>query len=298
MKHESSRTLSALARPDFIDCEDAEIFVSRRIDGELTPADLALLKAHLKGCASCRAQAEAWAETSCVLVDSISTLWTDESDAAAAPRELPVMLPTPKRGAYWLPLGMLASQAVAILGLCAYLFVFAPHAEAPRITVHANDAAPTRLAPLSTEQHHAVEVEIVASIEPAPPVLPAPAPAPLPKLAELLASGPVETVVVALNDESPQTIALAAPLPPVPLKPVSHVSMDFQIGDQCGRLTLLGDILSGKAVIRVSDASGHTQVVAQQDIDTLPPGQRAAVRRFLAACAEPALRERFEELRK
>jgi hypothetical protein len=106
-------------------------------------------------------------------------------------------------------------------------------------------------------------------------------------------------VLVAPGGGEPEKpLEFAAPLPPIALDPVPNVSMDFQLGDQSGRLTLLGDILSGRAVIRMSDALGRTQDVAQQDIDTLLPEQRAAARRFLAACAEPALRARFGELRK
>jgi anti-sigma factor RsiW len=291
-------------RPDSIDCEDAEIMVSRRIDGELAPQDLALLKTHLKGCANCRAQAEAWAETSCVLVDSISTLWTEENEAPVI-RDLPKKLPTPRRGAYWLPLSMLASQAVAIVGLIAYLWFFAPSAEAPKMTergpVTASIPAQKLPTPKLVDRRAEIAAELatitvqsadyhrITPFEPELIEVSAPAAQPV----------EVAPVVEAAPAEIQKSVEFAAPLPPVELKKIPNVSMDFEMGEQCGRVTLLGDILSGKAVIRISDSQGRTQDVAQQDVDTLlPQPQRTAVRHFLARCAEPALRARFEELRK
>lgn len=331
MRHESTGAQFVTRRTDSIDCEEAELFVSRRIDGELEPADFALLKAHLKCCEKCRAQAQAWAETNCVLTDSISSMWTDDTGVSARvpSHDRLKTLPTPQRRCHWVPLSMLASQTAAIVGLAAYLLFFSSRAEAPQKSTKLRPQPPAEMprvespAPIAmsssqprtpeipAEKAHAVATKIdepklttptpivVSEKETVAAVAEAPANQNTTDEPQPVAAVETHTPAPIAAPVRPEPVILAAPRPPVMPKLIPNVSMDFEIGDHAGRLTLLGDVLSGRAVIRITDNEGKMQEFAQADVDTLvPEPQRSAVRRFLAACASPALRSRFAEFQK
>ncbi len=293
-------------RPDKINCEEAEILISRHLDGELEPSRLPPLKSHLRQCNACRSQAEAWAETSFSLGDSISTLWAEEISSRATSNNK-AALSTAQRGAYWLPLSMLASQAVAIVGLAVYVTFFASPAQAPRTSVRVPEPKPVE----RTSQPAPLAINTVRADAPKPSE-----PAHVAAAAQSLAlprreisysipiEEPIETEVAVAEPAAPSNTPLAtppvfaAPLPPVLPRLVSNVSMDFQSGERFARITLLGDIASGKAVIRMMDPQGRVVDVAQGDVSTLlAEPERSAVRRFLAACAAPELLARFKALK-
>jgi len=308
-----------------IDCEQAELFMSRQIDGELGAMDLPLLRAHLVLCRSCREQAVHWTVQSDLLSQSLNDLTPavdKQRKVARAEIRKPKVSPT---RTFALPAGMVAAQVLALSGL---FFFFSGTAEAPH---SARNRAPkaepkveTQLAMPPLEKNPAVEriegVEVSTGLAQAETVkiehlgtphqiaLPSPVAA-----IEFKAVEPVPTVVATAQPIVPliatlkkQEHVLAAIRETSIPKIISNVSTVYSISgdsvrgveEEHGRIEVLGDVLAGKAVIRLSDWKGNVKEVAQPDVATaLKSPHREIVERFISYCTQPSFQKRFEAAR-
>ncbi|HLX63298.1 MAG TPA: zf-HC2 domain-containing protein [Planctomycetota bacterium] len=114
--------------------------------------------------------------------------------------------------------------------------------------------------------------------------------APLPRLNEPRPQGS--------GPRAEETLAQLAPSPA--LKPLAGVGMTYSILTESGareegHITILGDVLNGKAVVRLESGAGAVIDAAQSNLDTLSPARRAVARRLLEECLEPGHRKRMEE---
>jgi anti-sigma factor RsiW len=285
-----------------VSCEHAEVLVSRRLDGELDPSDALLLDAHLECCEICRAHLQSWTNQSDTLSQSLNGLWSVPSDALL----VAVKFPQPKAARpFWVPLGMMASQFAALIGLALYIMFCATPASAPD-----NDRV--------TDRSPRPTAEAKSAIEAAPA---APLPIESVKQVSQISEEIVVTVAVAEKVETPAVINVSHVEAPAPEKPVvkeqalasisvpympmliPNVSADFEIAipgsseKDSGRVAILGDFFNGKAVIRLVDSSGAVSEIAQPDLNTLlSEPRRGFVKRFLAECSRPEMRSRFKEI--
>ena len=102
-----------------IDCEIAEVLISRKVDGELNAADNGRLQEHLRICIKCSCRLESWIHQSRRISGELDGLWPRGSrggDAVLPPLQLP-------RNAIF-PLSIAASQVVACAGLIVYCLFF------------------------------------------------------------------------------------------------------------------------------------------------------------------------------
>jgi hypothetical protein len=285
-----------------VSCEHAEVLVSRRLDGELDSSDALLLDAHLECCENCRAHLQSWTNQSDTLSQSLNGLWTVPSDALL----VAVKVPEPKAPRpFWVPLGMMASQFAALIGLALYIMFCATPASAP------GNERVTGIAP-----RHAIEAKSANEVIPA-----ATLPPESEKKVSQIAEEPVVPIAVAEKIETQAVVNVSHVAAPVPENPVikeqalasinlphmpmliPNVSADFEIAvpgsteKDSGRVAILGDFFNGKAVIRLVDSSGAVTEIAQPDLNTLlSEPRRGVVKRFLAECSRPEMRSRIEEV--
>lgn len=301
-----------------IDCERAELFMSRQIDGELDAADLPLLRAHLVLCRDCREQAVHWTVQSDLLSQSLNDL-TPAADkqrkVARAETRKPKVSAT---RTFALPAGMIAAQVLAMAGL---FLSFSGTAEAPHT---ARNRAP--------KSEPKVEIELAMPLVEKKPAVEKIDVSTVLAQAEILKSEHVETPLpapVAVNEIkafeiAPILVESAQPVAPVIAAPkkqehvlaaigetsipkiISNVSTVYSISadsvrgveEEHGRIEVLGDVLAGKAVIRLSDWTGNVKEIAQADIAaTLKSPHREIVERFLEQCSQPNFQRRFEASR-
>jgi hypothetical protein len=283
-----------------VSCEHAEVLVSRRLDGELDPSDALLLDAHLECCENCRTHLHSWSNQSDTLSQSLNGLWTVPSDALL----VAVQVPKPKAPRqFWVPLGMMASQFAAFIGLGLYIMFCATPASAPgneRVTgisprpgveaKSADEVVPAVVPTEADKQVLQVSEETIAPIAVAEKV-------------ETPLAGNVSHVAAVPEKPVVKEQALASiSLPHMPML-IPNVSADFEIAipgsteKDSGRVAILGDFFNGKAVIRLVDSSGAVSEIAQPDLNTLlSEPRRAVVKRFLVECSRPEMRSRFEEV--
>jgi predicted anti-sigma-YlaC factor YlaD len=291
-----------------IDCNEAELLGSRRLDSELDEADALVLDAHLNACPNCRAALESWSEQGDALEESLQSLWTaTESPAAPAvsPKTEQSIFRPPR--SVWLPMGMAASQVLALVGLSIYFVFFGSPASAPQVTerqpepasapdILATPATPFVSPPYQGGENRAPEVALSSEALAAPLDV---------KIVMSAQSDQVQLSVVtvpakAAQPAAPQEIVMAAPRSSAPLIEIGNLSLTFRLADennsaeQSGRMLLLGDVLHGRGAVRIIDSSGKMQEIAQADIDTLLRSPlREVVRSFIRECARPDVRARL-----
>ena len=297
-----------------VSCEHAEVLVSRRLDGELDPSDALLLDAHLKCCENCRAHLQFWTSQSDTLSQSLNGLWSVPSDALSA--TVKTAPPEKQVRPFWVPLGMMASQFAAFIGLGLYIMFCASPASAPgndrlsgsssRPALESKTETEIVPAPLSVEgDKHASQIPVIQSAPVSQIVEKPAAPAPIAAAPVAASSGPLN---VSHSDPAPtrpvaQEQGLASiNIPNMPML-IPNVAMDFEISipgseeKDSGRVAILGDFFHGKAIVRLTDANGTVSEFAQPDLDTvLSAPRRLVVKRFLAECSRPEMRSRFEEV--
>jgi len=265
--------------PDSIDCGFAELLISRRVDGELAPDDSPLLDAHLAACPACRERDREWLHQSSHLNDNMTVLWPE------TPKPKPRL-----KNQFWLPLGVIASQAAALVGIAIYLNFFATSAQAPKLShddprilqrkSHQSGAQKPALFLPSDAPQDALPVSTVADAVPPFPAIPV-----------------IETLAAFVP---PPLAAMREVLIP---KLIPNVSIEYTLADPAGgaaisgRMDVLGDIINDRAVIRIRDSKSGIKDIAQGDINALlQDPERRVARRLVAACQTPELRKRFEEI--
>jgi hypothetical protein len=283
------------------------VLISRRLDGELDAADVPLLDAHLKGCGACRLSLETWQDQSTALDENLATLWQPSTTtpekirSGSASRRKSVK---PMKRCMWVPVGMIASQVVAFLGLSVYFLFFAQRAEAPQAEktdqfaprenpAHVSTAQPR---PIDTE---AVEISVTPAIKHVEPELVEPTINERPAADNIQTSEANDTPsssVHAANDVK-QEVVMAAIVERVPSKPLENISLEYVLPEtrESGRITLLGDVLAGQGTIKLVDSAGRTTIVKQNDIERLlSPAQRTLVARLIEDCRRPDLKPRVD----
>lgn len=284
-----------------VSCELAEVLISRRLDGELDATDSLLLEAHLKCCENCRAHLESWSVQSEVLSKNLNGLWPVPAEKLSAPAQPPV----PPRRSLWVPLGMMLSQFAAFIVLGIYIFFFATPARAPgngRVSQRHTPNPPAEpAAPVApkTQRAESPEPAVNDAVQVSAEESGSQASAPITPLPQAPAVAPM----LPLPPQMSRQHDMASLGVPSDLKRIPNVSLEYEIPSteltalEAGRVEILGDVLNGKAVIQLTDSSGEVCEIAQPDLDTLlSEPRRTVVKRFLAACARPDLRSRFEEI--
>lgn len=281
----SSRSLS---------CEEAERLLSRRIDGELDDASVPVLEEHIARCEQCRARAGQWLAQAGQTRDALADLW----------KEPPVLVPAAHsaskpvlRRRAWMPVGVAASQGVALAGLVAYFAFFGLPASAPR---YVGNKQETNNSPANAaRQSGSFSAAPAASPRnKAEPRLPAP------KTAE--ATIPPEIPMSAVGESSAPARdgqALAAVGETGRDLRVDNVSMLFHVQagngrpEMSGRVFLYGDISGGNGWVRILDGKGRWREYSQSDLAAVPAPLQPLVKHFLAECSRPELHGRLKHIR-
>lgn len=287
LKDSESGNIATPAAP--LACEEAELLVSRRIDGELKADEVARLDAHLRVCGNCRSSLESWKDHSELLDESLDGLWTKPSPSVLATARFQKKPPVTR--CLWVPVGMVASQCLAVIGLAVYFLLSNSRVEAPQAVI----PLPRFDAPvLQPRQRPPVELvrpapkEVVVAPEPTPQSPPAE-----PRM-DLI---PEATAPVPASTDHAGFAAIET----VPAVEIDNVGMSYTIPadegqGEAGRVHLLGDVATGRAVLRIVSVNGAVREVAQKDVDTLVEAPlRGILKRFLQECSRPELRARFAE---
>ncbi|HEY3319654.1 MAG TPA: zf-HC2 domain-containing protein [Planctomycetota bacterium] len=310
--------IESKGRTRALTCEDAEILVSRELDSQLSPGDRPALDIHLETCEACRVQREMWRSHDQQAHEEVRVLWPERPSVRTriATRSQALRPQMWRRRWIWIPLGAVAAQVLAVIGLAAYFVLFAPQAQAPQNRIATLPVRPSVAASAPQPEPRAGSVAQVgrASVpakttfsgdgqghspdSPPPPHTPK-EPVAVPD------SAPTGILVAVPRTEIQEHVsAMLLPAPAAVLMPnvfAEYVIDDvgdagLRAGRDAGRITLLGDVFAGKAVLRLVDTQGVRTEVAQADVDTvLPAPQRAVARRFIAACLRPEMRSRFAE---
>ncbi|HYG77202.1 MAG TPA: zf-HC2 domain-containing protein [Planctomycetota bacterium] len=274
--------------PDNIDCDFAEVLISRRLDGELAPEDVPLLESHLKNCSACREREAEWFGHAVLLKESLSTLVPEKKQRA-----------TRRRSPLWVPVGMVASQAAALLALAVYLNFIATPAQAPKLS-SAPQQQPAPAAQPAPAQAEDTEVPLPTDLLPESDAVAQNVTHPIEEeQRHLFKDAPIERPADIQKEPAP----LAAMREVIIPRLIPNVSIEYTLRGSdggreiSGRMDILGDILNDRAVIRIRDSRSGLKEVAQADINTLlAADERAVARRLVAACKTAELRSRFEEI--
>ena len=90
---------------------------------------------------------------------------------------------------------------------------------------------------------------------------------------------------------------LAAPVAPklLPGIVLTYSGLNANSTSESGRVTILGDVLNGKAIVRIETARGEIIEAAQADVnDVLVEPHRAAAKRLLSACGDARVKQHVE----
>jgi anti-sigma factor RsiW len=287
-----------------IDCEQAEVLVSRRLDGELSDADARVLNAHLATCAECRAVLESWSRQDDCVEESLTRLFASKQSRNDVTEARPLI---PRRFV-WVPMSLAASQVLALTGLTIYFLFFGSPASAPQSAVVPRGPIATRdtsttppVAPVVARIEEKMPAPLARVAEP-PALVTTLTPA---RVAEEPVSqavlGATETVQVPALVEfvlaTPQQ-GLAAPRELDNVQLVFTIHADGDSLEQNGRIVLLGDILNGRGIVRIVEQNGRKRDVFQQDVNSLSAPLREIVESFLQNCARPEFRQRLAAAQK
>jgi hypothetical protein len=262
-----------LGKPLSPACERAHVLITRHIDGELAPGDGRELRAHLAACTSCRRTLETQAEQSQFLADSLKALWA--ADDSFLKKKIP--------GAHelWISLRRALPRIAGCTAVAACILLYATRVDAP------SDASAKQRAPGSAGRDKAqIEESAVEKNQKTPESV----------RADLL-STPQEIS----PPSTPRTDSLANLNFKVPLKPLPGIELKYSILTGSGTreegcVTVLGDVLAGKAVVRIQTNFGETIEAPQADLDTaFNSARRAEARKLLRECLAPSHRKRIEE---
>ncbi len=309
-------------------CERANLLITRHIDGELAEGDARDLRMHLATCSECRRAMDVQTSQSQELAEKLKSLWAANDCDARKKKDFPalnswmnVLQVLPKIAAC-------AAFMAGTLYLASTAFAPSPSKEEQPAVVNsrvdakkeetrpelkpsspavsstaparaeslANPDTPCGFAEVSTFDEDFETALAPNTEESAPAQI-----APIEKFVALenpvVVSAP-ESLPIA-SEHAEQT--LAALSDPAPLKPLPGVSLDYSLvtafgAREEGRVTLLGDVLNGKACVRLETESGDVLEAAQDDIDTVFDAPHAALaRRLLRECEAPINRKRLEQ---
>jgi anti-sigma factor RsiW len=311
-----------------ISCEEAEVLIARRVDGELDAADAPLLDEHLKTCGVCRDRAEEWRAQSEQITGGFATLWPAQSGTGTntakpnthrfeiiqeARAARPAPPPAVRRSRWhWLSPGRVASQVAALLGLCAGMLFLAQRAEAPHRPVvielepsrtpTAEKSAPPTPPSLTGKDKAPLAARLSAPSGNVEPVVQPPrwwhrtGHLPIASGARPEAeSFQQETVLAALGVTTAVPVATDAGIEPPQV--LENISLEYMLPEtgEAGRVTLLGDVLAGRGWVKIVAHTGQTRFVAQADIQrALPPPLQTLVTRLIEDCRRPGLRSRVQ----
>jgi len=292
-----------------VDCEQAELLISRHLDGELSPGEAVQLNEHLKSCGNCRSHLANWTMQSSLINSELSELWP-AGNATHFPKAGKMPAPQAHRSklrpCMWVPLGMVASQVLALSGLSIYFFFFTSPVQAPHSSAQTDKTGTSQVPKVATastlverpvSETHSVAAEDVpatsptSQIEKQPEVPAAPAATAIPT-----------AVTHDLKESRTEIISFAAPMAnelPRKLKDICveykiSASADGSVKDEAGTIRILGDVLSDRCIVRLSTSHDATRNICVRDIGTLlNPAQRSVVKHLLALCAQPEMRKRI-----
>jgi len=280
-------------------CDEAELLISRRIDGELHASDTDRLDAHLSSCDTCRETLSDWQDHSHQINAGLDNLWSPASHTKPIGKNetrIRKLARTEKsekkiKPCMWVPIGMIASQFAAFLILGVYCLLFPQPAEAPH-----NIALPEpRIAPMTGPEIPDIE-EVRRMVQPKPlipiagPIIAAPRP-----------SVPCEFCSVEINWPATKPWEHAEPSEPVVLasfdrEPLNLIRADnvwslFQVETHdgallAGKLALLSDSKSARAFVQIVSPDGSVREIAADKAHELEPELRGIVTRFIERSAQ------------
>ena len=183
-----------------IQCEQAEVLISRHVDGEIHASDLGMLHSHLKTCVKCSCSLETWLHHSRNITSELDNMWpgrvAQRSTARWHGNKYPKLsLPKTPQG-----LSLNASQVLACAGVLFYIFFYDLPVQAP---VPSLSRVPERTQPVPPLAEHTIPpLDSTSTPERQPSAM-----APLP--ASIFFGRPAKS-----NPTDPNIKAL--PLPPAP----------------------------------------------------------------------------------
>jgi len=294
--------MSLIDPAEGLSCHEAELLISRRVDGELHDADLDRLETHLSGCDACHQTLSDWQDHSRQLDAGLDSLWNKsepfrDREKPASPhatRIRKLAKPASKaanktsriKRCMWVPISMIASQFAAFLLLGVYCLLWPQSAEAPYgVSRPDPEPLPARnFIPIP-------EVDEVRRNLQRTPLLPISGPIiAAPRRMLLLPHEIRETSFWPstqpwVTEHSEPVVMASFHREPLELVKADNVWSAYQFEAagvvQNGKLALLTDAKTAKAFVQIVTPDGAVQAVASEDVQTLEPALRSVVTRFL-----------------
>ncbi len=284
-------------------CERVAVLITRYIDGELSGADAHDLRQHLAGCPACRHALDAQSQQSRLLNESLRALWKIEDRAARKKKAVAANYSNILTNRYSKAIACAAMAACAFLyATTARLSVGGPKSNGPdkaSPTAHITPIrAPEDVASEDTTQVVNARSEVIDGD--GIPSASSDAIANAPAVQIVVEDVPPLAIETAKRAATVVTIPYAMLATPVPIKPIPGVELSYSAPGQngvpeAGRVTLLGDVLNGKGIVRIETNRGETIDAAQTEMNAvLTESQRMAARKLLKACSDEINRKRIE----